>query len=518
MAARFVRGLPKSFWTPLGLAEAEHILRKRFERRESDFLTLVRRAVFDNPKSPYRLLMRFAGCEFEDLSKLVSQQGIEGALGVLFREGVYLSLEEYKGRQPILRGNLTFQASTHQFFNPLSSPHLRVQSSGSSGRSVPVFIDLRFARERAVNHLLTLQGRQGMGWTHAVWGIPGSTDIMRVFELTALGRPPVRWFFQVHPNSPGLHPRYRWSVRFMRWLAALSNVIIPRPEYVPLNNPLPIVLWLRSVLDEGKIPHLVTWVTPALNICQTALMTGVDISGAAFSVGGEPLTASRLAAIRNCGCAVALRFMSVECGYIAYGCLNPEAADESHIFHDMQALVQPGKERGNSGLPANALLISSLRPLAPVVLMNVSLGDQAEILYRECGCALQKLGWMRHLRTIRSLKRITCGGMTFLDADIVEVLEKKLPACFGGNPFDYQLIEEDRDDGQPVLKLIVSPRVGPLEENALLRSFLDALGSDSEAQRVMSDQWRHSGLISVERRFPAATAAGKILPVLRLMR
>jgi hypothetical protein len=55
--------------------------------------------------------------------------------------------------------------------------------------------------------------------------------------------------------------------------------------------------------------------------------------------------------------------------------------------------------------------------------------------------------------------------MTFLDTDVIRVLEEELPARFGGTPTDYQLLEEEADDGQPRLQLLVHPRVGPLNPN-----------------------------------------------------
>jgi hypothetical protein len=93
------------------------------------------------------------------------------------------------------------------------------------------------------------------------------------------------------------------------------------------------------------------------------------------------------------------------------------------------------------------------------------MGDQAIVVQRACGCPLEQLGWVTHLHTIRSYEKLTGGGMTFLDTDVIRVLEEELPARFGGTPTDYQLLEEEADDGQPRLQLLVHPRVGPLNPN-----------------------------------------------------
>jgi len=65
----FVR-LPFFLLRPLHPGEAQQMLRRRLERREDDFLTLVRRTVYEHARSPYRQLLMLAGCEYGDLEKL----------------------------------------------------------------------------------------------------------------------------------------------------------------------------------------------------------------------------------------------------------------------------------------------------------------------------------------------------------------------------------------------------------------------------------------------------------------
>ena len=120
-------------------------------------------------------------------------------------------------------------------------------------------------------------------------------------------------------------------------------------------------------------------------------------------------------------------------------------------------------------------------------------------------------GWTRHLHTIRSFEKLTGAGMTFLDTDAIRVLEEVLPARFGGTPTDYQLVEHERDDGQPGLSLLVHPALGPLDKSALAEAFLDALGHGDGAEHLMALQWRQASLLRVERRPPYATQSGKIL-------
>jgi len=230
-----------------------------------------------------------------------------------------------------------------------------------------------------------------------------------------------------------------------------------------------------------------------------------------FTVGSEPITATRLALLRRSGAEVVPRYASIECGAIGWGCLAPEFADDLHLLHDRIALIQPGADEAVRRLPASALVISSLSPTAAVILLNVSLGDQAELSQRACGCPLERLGWATHLHTIRSFEKLTAGGMTFLDTDVIRVLEETLPTRFGGGPTDYQLVEEEAEDGRPDLRLVVHPAVGPLDHQAVADAFLTAISGGSGAERVMGQVWRDGQLLRIERAPPHATTSGKIL-------
>lgn len=460
-------------------------------------------------------MLGLAGCEYGDLAKLVKKEGMEGALGVLFRNGVYLSVNEYKGRVPTLRGTSTIEVGSNVLSNPLSQSHLRLHTSGSSGQSTFVPVDLAFIQERSVNHRLLIEARKGSLWRFAVWGVPGNTDIVRVLELHGSGARSIRWFSQVDPGASGLHPRYRWSIRLMHWAARLTGFALPSPEYVPLSDPWPIVHWLRRVLDSGHKPHITTWVSSAIRVCQAASSLGIDIAGTQFTVGGEPLTGARLAMIQKSGAVAVPRFMSVECGYIGYGCLNPESSDDTHSLSDFTAVIRAGQEGVQRGFPPEALLLTSLRPTSPFILLNVSLGDQAHMERRPCGCPLEELGWSNHFRQVRSFEKLTSGGMTFLDRDIVNVLEKTLPSRFGGTPLDYQLVEEETEEGSPQILLLISPEVGQLDTKEVLRCFYRAIGQGSGAERVMSLQWKNAGFISIRRQTPRTTQTGKILHLLK---
>ncbi|MBA3332248.1 MAG: hypothetical protein H0T39_15490 [Actinobacteria bacterium] len=508
--ARFLWSLPGFLRRPISVDEARATLRRRFERREPDFLALAKRAAYGHATSPYRQLLELAGCEYGDLERLVCQEGIEGALDTLYREGVYLTVDELKGRRPTVRGSATIAVDLARLRNSRSASHLPTQSSGSRGMPTDLVIDLAVIRDRAVNLCLAFDARGGATWRHALWAVPGGATIARLLEYSSFDGPPVRWFSQVDPAGLGLHARYRWSGRAMRWGSLLAGVPLPVPRYIPLDDPLPIADWMAGILRGGGTPHLHTFASPAVRLCRAARDARLDLRGARFTLTGEPVTESRQAVVSAVGGESAVRYGTNECSAIGYGCLEPEAPDDIHLFHDLYALIQPGQD-ARSGLPPRALLVSALRPTSPLFLLNVSLGDQGELVRRACGCPLERLGWTMHLHTIRSFEKLTAGGMTFPDPDIIRVLEVVLPARFGGGPTDYQLLEEEAEDGQARLRLLVHPAVGPLDAEAAADAFLAAIGGGSGIERVMALQWRESQVLRVERRAPLTTASGKIL-------
>lgn len=513
-SARLLRALPAFLRHPVSTEEARTVVARRIERREPDFLDVAERLVYGNPASPYRPLLARAGCEYGDLARLVAADGVEGALRALLGAGVYLTVEEFKGHRPVVRGGTVVPVDTRGLCNPRSVVHVVARSGGSRSPGTPVPIDLASTRDHAVNRRLGLEARGGLGWRHAVWGVPGGSELIILLRFAACGAIPVRWFSQVDPDAPDLHARYRWSANALRWGSLGAGIRFPWPVYVPPEAPRPIVDWMAGVLQEGQTPHLKTFASSAVRLCQAARAAGVDLTGAQLTTIGEPLTETRHDVIRAAGAAVVTEYGSTESGQIGEWCLRPDVADDVHFFHDLHALIQAGAGHGPA-LPERALLLSSLRATAPLVLLNVSLGDQAEVVRRACGCPMDRYGWPTHLHSIRSFEKLTSEGMTVLDVDAIRVLEDLLPARFGGAAGSYQLVEDERRDGRPHLRLLVDPAVGPVDAAAVAEAFLDGIAAISDAQRLMALLWRQAGILRVERRRPYETPSGKILHVHR---
>ena len=511
LGTRFLWRLPGFLRQPVTPRDALQILRRRLDERGADFLTLVRENIYGRAMSPYRQLLAAAGCEYGDLDRMVIQDGLAPTLRVLSRHGVYLTVDEFKGRRPVVRGNTTIAVDPRQLQNPKARAHVPARSSGSRGSATPADVDLAFVRDLAVNHCLALNARGGAAWQHAIWSVPGSAALKRILWLAGFGAPPVRWFSPVDPAGQDLHPRYRWSAQAMHWAGALASVALPRPVHVPLAEPGPIVQWLAEVLQAGRIPHLSTYASAAVRLCEAARAANVSLRGAQFTLSGEPITEARLAAVHRAGVAAVPQYGASEAGgTIGHGCLAAAEPDDIHLFDDLRAVVQP-EGTTHADLPPTTLLFTSLRSSAPFSLLNVSLGDQATLERRHCGCPLERLGWTTHVSTIRSYEKLTSGGIRLFDSDLIGILEKALPARFGGGPTDYQLVEGAGEDGQPRLQLVVDPAVGALDATALADAFLSAIGAGSGAERVAGLLWRDSGFLRVERRRPEAGPGGKIL-------
>jgi hypothetical protein len=508
---RLLAQLPSFLRRPVAVEEARSVLRRRLEQRDSDFLALAKRAIYDHRRSPYRELLRSVGCEYGDLARLVREDGVDEVLRALCRRGVYLTVDEFKGRRPVRRGSTVIDVQPHDLWNPLTRAHVVGQTTGSRGARTTVPIDLAWIRDEAVNECLDADARGGRSWAHGRWMIPGGGNLVFMLLFSVAGTPPVRWFSPVDPNSRDLHPRYRWATSLLRWGGRLAGVPLPLPEHVPFEDPTPILRWLGDARRSGASPYLVAYTSSIIRVCRAAREAGVDLSGVRALATGEPLTATRLATIRATGLSATPIYASVDTGIIGKGCLAPSASDEVHLFQDLLAAIQPPLDTERSGLSAHALLVSSLRDTTPLVLLNVSLGDQGIVSERRCGCPLERLGWTTHLSTIRSFEKLTAGGMTFLDSDLVHVIEEVLPARFGGTGADYQLVESERVGGFPALRLLVHPRVGLVPPESVVEAFLSAIANGSDTRRIMGMMWRDARLLAVERRAPLMTPSGKIL-------
>jgi hypothetical protein len=199
-----------------------------------------------------------------------------------------------------------------------------------------------------------------------------------------------------------------------------------------------------------------------------------------------------------------------ECGQIGFGCADATEPDDVHIVRSKVAVIQRERPATRGGtLVPGALFLTTLRPSTAKIMLNVESGDAGVLEHRRCGCPTGALGLDWHLHSIRSYEKLTSEGMSILADDVLRLVEAVLPGRFGGTSTDYQFIEE-RGRPLPALVIAVSPRLGVVDEPAVVRATLDYLGSRSPGDRMMADYWRQAGTLRVVRREPAATHSAKI--------
>lgn len=198
-------------------------------------------------------------------------------------------------------------------------------------------------------------------------------------------------------------------------------------------------------------------------------------------------------------------------GYIGLACAQPELPDEVHLMTDKVALLQRQRSVGRSDVSVGALIVTTLLPSCPKLLLNVDLGDYATLTRRRCGCLLDRMGFATHLSDVRSWEKLTSAGVTFLGTELVALVEEVLPARFGGSPLDYQFVEEE-EGGIPRVSLVVHPRLRGIHESEVLDAVLaDLRGCPGGG--LMADVWRDGETLRVVRREPYATGAFKLLPL-----
>jgi len=509
----YARRLGSWLRTPLDLAGARTVVRTALARREAELLATLRHGVYSHSQSPYLALLRHAGIELGDIEAAVRSEGVEGALARLYDAGIRVTLDELKGRVPITRPGLELQVSTHDFKNPLARADLRLIGGGTRGPQRYVPIDLRlYSRDAA--HLRLFQNAVGVeGLPIAAWrpSLPATPGIYHALLHAKLGQRTERWFAQLPPYPPRASLRPSGLLALSLSVAALVGAAIAWPRHVPLERADEVARWLAGHVAAGRRPYLNTTASGAVRVCEAARAEEVDIAGTAFRVGGEPYTPARDKVLTAAGCTGFPLLQSNEVGRIGVTCAARRNLDEVHLLLDKLAVLRRDVEARTRRVEG-ALVLTTLWARAPKLLLNVESDDTAVVEQGRCGCALGELGLDTRLHTIRSWEKLTTEGMTFTAALTIRLVEEVLPERFGGGPTDYQLVE-DRSGPISQVLILVSPRVGPVDADAVREVALSALAAGGIGSRFMADSWREARLPLVERREPYATSRPKILPL-----
>jgi hypothetical protein len=505
MVMRLTRDFRSFYATPITGKQAAETIEHQLATRHERFLGMVEQLIFRHARSPYLPLLRAAGCELGDIRKLVAREGVEGALRDLCAAGVYVSFDEFKGRKDVVRGSQRFAVAEPDFDNPDVSGHMETQTGGTRGLGTPLKLGLAFIADRALATALAYEAHGLNDYDGALWQVSALRPIL---QYTKAGKTPIAWFYPVKPLPLTSHA-IMW---YLRALGTLFGHAVPRPVFLDLQDPGRMALWLARRAHEGKPICLTANASSAVRVCAAAKAMGLILQNVAFIVIGEPYTEARKKVVEDAGARALVGYGFNEAGTVGFGCREPLAPDDVHWFSNAYGLIQQRRRVGDSSLAVDSFLVTSFLVSGPKVLLNVESGDYGIVETRSCGCRFGELGLNTHLREIRSFEKLTTEGMTFVKTDLLRILEDVLPARFGGASTDYQLVEEAREGGLGRLVLIVSPRLGAIDEGMVLRAFFDELKHGAWSEWLMAQTWERAGTVIVRRQEPVVTKAGKILP------
>lgn len=514
-AARFGARLQWFFRQRLTPAQAQEIVQRRLEQRSENFLRLMERGVYGHATSPYRALLRHAGCEREDLRRCVQTAGPEAALRQLRDAGVYVTFEEFKGRVPLVRDGKTISHDAHAFDNPYRARHFVSESSGSTGAATRIAHDLEHHAATSPHHLLVRAAHGVTGMPFAIWRgiLPDGSGINNVLHPAPFGQIPEKWFSQLSWRAG--HASFRQAL-FTYWfvvMGRLAGAPVPLPRYTPLERADSVSDWVYDALQRRGGALLGTQVSRALRVALAAQGKNRDLRGAVFMVAGEPPTRAKVQAIEQSGARVFSTYGMAEVGRIAMGCAQPAGVNDTHLLSDAFALFTHPVTAPGFGVTVPAFHLTTLLATTPKIMLNVVSDDYGVMHERACGCLLEQCGFTAHLSEIHSINKLTGEGITLVGSEIVHVLEHELPARFGGSPLDYQLQEQEDAQGFTRLVLRVSPRVEIADEAQAVAAVLRALADASPGGKAMSATLAQAGTVTILRAEPIWTARGKFMPL-----
>jgi hypothetical protein len=511
---RFLRELPAYARARMTPDEARSIIRTRLDRREEHFLEVLEQSVFAHPESPYAQLLAHARCAPDDLRKLIRADGVDAALTTLRQANVYIAFEEFKGTRPIVRDGKIIHPGPDAFLNPHSRAYYRAETGGSTGRGRHVQMDVPHLLARVPHRLLCDEFHGMLGVPSALWFeiLPGNGP-QSILQRVPYGAIPQRWF------TPVVNPplKYRFANRAIVEVARrIARIPFPRPEHVPLDRADIIARWAAETIRAHGGVAIFTHPSKAVRVAIAARELGLDLTGAVFSGGGEPVTQAKVDEIARAGGRFVSGYIAMETGIIGMQCPHATDPNEQHFFRDHLAVIQHPRAVEGFDVEVDTFHFTTLLPSSPRLLINVELDDFGVIDRRRCGCAFEELGFPEHISGIRSFRKLTGEGMTLIGTEVDHVIESVLPARCGGTALDYQLIEEEADNGLTRLVLTVSPRV-PSGDDVVREVMLEALARGSTAAAISGTIWSQGDSLRIRRTEPEWTARGK-RPVFRAVR
>lgn len=505
MLGRLVRDMPAAMRGGVSHAQAEAYIREGLEARAARLVQIVDRAIYARPASPFARLLRNAAVERGDLLRLITAEGVEGALGRLADAGVYVTGDEMKGRRAAVRGSQSFWFAADEFDNPLRPPHFVHFTSGTGGKPARIRHSLAFARWTGLRFVLELAAHDVDAARIAFWQM---APLHMLLGAAMAGIDVVGWFAPVRP----LPWRAVLGAELLRGLSWAGGKRLPRLQSVEVDEVGRMLDWATGLIGDGKPLVLYGTSSSLTRIALLAAERGQRLPLLVARTTGEPLSAGRRDSIDAVGSRAMAGYGSAEVGGIATSCPHGTAADDLHVFTNMCAVISRRGPWTGEGAEIDALLQTVIDLEAPKILINHSPGDTARLFRRDCGCSLGDLGLTTHLADIRSFEKVTSEGASIARSRVHDAIERELPARFGGSPMDYQLVESIDAGGRGSLELWVAPSVAGVDDARIGEALLEALASSDALDRHHVALLQRAGALRVRRQVPTLTPAGKFLP------
>ncbi len=522
---RFVLGLHRFFNSGLepkeAIEQARSLLKKRIARREENFLNLLKTGVYGYKASPYRPLLDGKRIGYDDLSRWVENEGIERALLRLKDEGVYFTVDEFKGKTAVSRNGASFQCQEKDFDNPFLQEAYEVRSGATRSAGTRVRIDFDYLVQRSLYDAFLLDAHDALTSPIANWFpiFPGAPGINSSLRFSHIGNPPRKWFSQVDKEQIRVNWEKRWGTDLIFLASRFYGVPLAKPEYANLNYAHRVAQWAADMLKENDHCVVYTFATSAVRVCIAAREAGLSLDGARFFVTGETLTAHKRKEIEAMGARAVPVYGISEAGVIAGGCGNPRnegESDDCHLYKDTTAVVPLPLRIPHFDREVNSFLFTTLLYESPKLLLNVGMGDYGTVYTKEENCPFGKIGFDTHLCGIRSYEKLTGEGVTFVDTDFIQIIEQELPLRFGGQSTDYQLVEEEDEKGFNRYRLLINPTIGNVDEDSVIQTFMQLLKKSERSPESWaqsgSEMWKQARAIRIKREAPKSTLSGKVLP------
>jgi hypothetical protein len=518
---RFTRGLRGAFQDRLTLDEAKAAMRESLTDREDRFLAFVEKHVYGNPRSPYLPMLRIAACELGDLRNMVRDKGLEPTLLELRKADVYVSFEEFKGRQPIVRQGRVLEVKPDDFLNPWIDAYLETTSSGSTGRASKsrMSADGAVSVRSGVGNMILAYVHGFLGQPKAIWNpvLPTGEGLGQILRGVWSDQVPVRWFSPGSTSDLNTSLLYRFFTFSLVLFLRRQGVPAPWPEWVPVERGIKVAEWaVRTVKEHGGCV-INTFPSLALRVSLAAQEHGLDLTGLTLMGAGEPTTDAKWRGITRSGARWVPYYSCTEAGNIGMGCANPQDGNDVHWMKGQVGMIQYPRQLPGSDLIVNSFYYTTLQRTPIKLLLNMESDDFGVVEECHCGCRYEELGLTQHIRHIRSFAKLTAEGMTVAGTAMVRILEDVLPARFGGTALDYQLQEAEDEQGFTRYYVVVHPRVTLDDEQAVLEAVWEGLRKTGPGENISQSMWQRAQTFRIKRAEPTWGPSGKFHPLVRNM-